>query len=143
SWLFAFAVVVVAGRDVLAGRDVVMTDGDGVGAGRDVVLIGCDVVLAACAVGTAVSRLQSCGRLSSRSPRNVGCLRPPSSVHSVKRTSATSLGSTQWWPRPVGVPTSNGERSRASGLSRSRMRFSDLASKPVPTLETYTRRSPS
>jgi len=42
---------------------------------------------------------------------------PPSSVHSVKRTSATSVGSTQWCPRPVGVPASNGDVVRASGFS--------------------------
>src|ERR1051325_11475155 len=41
------------------------------------------------------SRTTSFGFLSSRRPRKAGCLRPPSSVHSVKRTSQTSSGRSQ------------------------------------------------
>ena len=68
---------------------------------------------------------------------------PPSFVHSVKRTSQTSLGSTQWWPRPAGVPTSKGEVARRSGSSFASMCASAASSKPVPTFETYTSRPPS
>ena len=41
---------------------------------------------------------------------------PPSRVQSVKRTSQTSRGSTQWWPRPAGVPASNGDESLSKRL---------------------------
>jgi carbon-monoxide dehydrogenase medium subunit len=83
------------------------------------------------------SRRHSSGFLSSRNPMKVGCLRPPSSVQSVKRTSATRRGSTQWWPPPVGiVPESKGGVARASRRSLSRIALSFASSKPVPTLET-------
>ena len=61
---------------------------------------------------------------------------PPSAVHSVNRTSQTSFGSTQWWPRPAGVPASNGEVARASGRSLSETSSSVVSSNPVPTFET-------
>ena len=85
---------------------------------------------------SGVSRRQSSGRLSSRSPRNVGWRRPPSRVHSVNRTSQTSRGSTQWWPRPAGVPASNGDVSRRRGSSCRQSRSSSAPSKPVPTFDT-------
>src|SRR5207249_11779572 len=82
------------------------------------------------------SRTQSSGCLSSRNPRKVGWRIPPSSVHSVNRTSQTSFGSTQWWPRPAGVPVSNGEVARASGASLLATSASVGSSNPVPTFET-------
>src|SRR6266849_5263635 len=60
---------------------------------------------------------------------------PPSRVHSEKRTSHTNRGSTQWWPRPPGVPRSKGEVARASGRSSSLMSSSVRSSKPEPTLD--------
>src|SRR3990172_6760289 len=90
-----------------------------------------------------VSRTQSAGRLSSRSPTNVGWRIPPSFVHSVKRTSQTSRGSTQWWPRPAGAPAANGEVARASGTSRACTRASVPSSKPSPPLPTETSRPSS
>jgi len=54
----------------------------------------------------------------------------------VKRTSATSRGSTQWWPCPPGVPRANGEVARESGRSFSLIVLSARSSNPVPTFET-------
>src|SRR5213594_3262740 len=65
------------------------------------------------------SRRQSSGRLSSRSPRNVGWRMPPSAVHSVNRTSQTSFGSTQWWPLQGGVQGEDDELVRDAGAFRS------------------------
>src|SRR4030095_7891665 len=63
--------------------------------------------------GRDSSRRQSSGRVSLRRRRKVGCRIPPSLVQSLKRTSQTSRGSTQWCPRPVGIaPPSEGGGGR-------------------------------
>ena len=82
------------------------------------------------------SRVTVSGALPVRRPRNAGCRTPPSRVHSLKRTSAQSRGSTQWCPLPAGVPTSKGEVGRSSGASARATVSSVAASKPVPTLPT-------
>jgi hypothetical protein len=53
----------------------------------------------AVAVATGCSRTTSTGRLSSRNPWNVGCLRWPSFVQPVNSTSATFVGVVQCTPR--------------------------------------------
>ena len=66
----------------------------------------------------SASRRTAIGGLSSRNPRYTGCRSLPSGVHSVKRTWATSTGSTQCAGSGVrGTGPSNGERRTASGRS--------------------------
>ena len=84
------------------------------------------------------------GLLSSRSPWNVGWRRLPSRVHSVKATSATSSGFTQWLrrasaPRGGFLKAGFSISSLSSRLRRSR-RVRSL--KPVPTLPAKTSRPP-
>src|SRR4051812_24760641 len=50
-----------------------------------------------------VSRTTSRADLSARNPMKVGWRSTPSSVHSVKPISATSLGSTQWTSRTAAL----------------------------------------
>jgi hypothetical protein len=61
----------------------------------------------------------------------------------VKRTSQTSVGSTQVWPRPIGVLRPNGEAARRNGCKRRQMASSVASSKPVPTRPTYVSVPPS
>src|SRR5690606_10970788 len=83
-----------------------------------------------------VSKRTSFGDLSSRSPLHDGWRSTPSLVHSVKCTSATSLGSTQCTPRasaPCGGLEKGGE-GRSSASSRFRRSRSSFSVNPVPTL---------
>ena len=85
---------------------------------------------ACCASSTPIA----CGGLSARSPWNTECRILPSRVHSPNETSHTSSGRTQWAPRGMPAPASNGLRATARGSSalRSARRLCSL--KPVPTL---------
>ena len=76
--------------------------------------------------------MTSRGSLSSRTPRYVGCRMPPPAVHSLKRTSTTSPGSTH---RAVfgGAPTANGEVVRSSDVNRSSSRAISACESPLPT----------
>ena len=96
-------------------------------------------VLSAAFIGTSATT--SPAGLSSRSPLKLGWRMPPSRVHSVNSTSATSSGRTQctvFWAfsRPAVKAGASNRRS----CSRAASAVSDFSSKPVPTLPTY--RSP-
>ena len=89
------------------------------------------------------SRCTSSASLSSRRPWYTGARSLPSCVHSAKRTSATSSGSTQTTSplRTFGIfgTSANGESSRRSGFKRASSRAISASSKPVPTFPAQRR----
>ena len=95
----------------------------------------------------ARSRCTSLASLSSRRPWYTGARSRPSCVHSAKRTSATSRGSTQTTSpfRTFGIfgTSANGGSSVRSGFSLSSSRLISASSKPVPTLPAQRRPLPS
>jgi DNA-binding NarL/FixJ family response regulator len=91
------------------------------------------------------SRCTSPGSLSIRSPRQLGCRKIPSVVHSANVTSPTSRGSTQRAPRAywAGTFVPNGLSSRPSDPSCPIRSVSMSWVKPVPTCPAYRSWSPS
>src|SRR5256712_6176454 len=76
--------------------------------------------------------------LSSRNRTNTGCRSRPSSVHSLYRTSATSVGSTQVWPGSCGAGPANAGLGRIPCSSAALTSLSCAAVKPLPTRPAYT-----
>src|SRR3569623_1227787 len=84
--------------------------------------------------GLAFSSTTPAASLSPRSPRKLGWRSTPSGVNSVKAISATSLGVTQWAPRPAARGASTLAVLRSSRSILARRSFIVATLKPVPTL---------
>src|SRR5881409_4259452 len=76
--------------------------------------------------------------LSSRNLTNTGCLRSPSSVHSLYLTSTTSVGSTQVCPLSGGAGPSNGGFARTLCSRTALTSLSCAAVNPLPARPVYT-----
>src|SRR2546427_7900128 len=76
--------------------------------------------------------------LSSRNLTNTGCLRSPSSVHSLYRTSTTSVGLTQVCPESWGTGPEKAGVGRTPRSSAALTSLSCAAVNPLPTRPAYT-----
>src|SRR5947208_92963 len=76
--------------------------------------------------------------LSSRNRTNTGCRNSPSSVHSLYRTSAISVGSTQVCPASGGTGSEKVGVGRTPRSSAALTSLSSASVNPLPTRPAYT-----